>query len=135
MATYVPLGSRQNTAAKDGSGLNPGNLTNAFTPAVLALNVSVAQAYHISITGVPAGAVATIKTNNEVWGFTAPGLAGSASAGAGSEVDYPSGGILITPGDEIDFLWSVASSTTPLPVVTLWLRYDIDIPANRSVSR
>ena len=129
MSTFVPLGPRTVTASADGTGLNAGNLTNSFTPAVLGLHVAFAEIYHIAITGVPAGAVATIVINNQTWGFTAPGLAASSAAGAGTEAVYPSG-MLITPGDEIDFLWSSASSITPLPEVTIWLRYDIDIPAN-----
>lgn len=132
MATYLPLGPRAVTAAADTTGLNAGNLTNAFSPQVLALNVPYAEVYHVAVTGVPAGAVATIVVNTAKWGFTAPGLAGSVAAGAGTEVEY-SAGLLFEPGDEIDFLWSAASTATPKPLVTLWLRYDIDIPANRGM--
>lgn len=130
MATYLPLGPRSATAAADTTGLNTGNLTCAFPESVLGIKVAYAECYHIAITGVPAGAVADIRLNTQRWGFTAPGLAGSAAAGAGTEVEYAAG-MLLQPGDEVDFLWSVAIGTTPLPVVTMWLRYDVDIPANR----
>ena len=128
----MPIGQRTLTAAADQTGLNSGNLTNAFTPQALNVNVPHAEVYHVAITGVPAGAVADIRVSGQHWGFTAPGLAGSATAGAGTEAEYAAG-MPITPGDEIDFLWSVASSATPKPLVTLWLRYDIDIPANRGL--
>jgi hypothetical protein len=134
MASYLPLGPRYLTAAADTTGLNAGNLTNAFTEAVLSIKLAYVEAYHISITGVPAGAVAQIVWNTKTWGFTAPGLAGSAASGAGSEVDYPSGGLILAPGDEVDFLWSVSSSMTPKPTVTLWLRYDSTLPANQQAS-
>jgi hypothetical protein len=126
----VPLGSRQLAAAADQTGLNKGNLTNAFTQNAIGLKVAYAEVYHIAVTGVPAGAVATLVVNGQTFGFTAPGLAGSAAAGAGTEAEYVAG-LLLEPGDELDFLWSAAAGTTPVPVVTLWLRYDIDIPANQ----
>lgn len=130
MSAYIPLGSRVTTAAADTTGLNAGNLTNQFTSASLGINVPFFECYHICVTGVPAGAVGDIRVNTQHWGFTAPGLAGSAAAGAGSEVEY-SAGMLLKPGDEIDFLWSVASSVTPKPMVTMWFRYDNDIPVNK----
>lgn len=125
MSTYRPLGSRTVTASADSTGNNSGNLTCSFPQSVLTVKVPFFEVYHISITGVPAGAVATITINNITFAFTAPGLAGSATAGAGTDIEYEAG-MLLGPGDEVDFLWSVSSSTTPAPVVTLWLRYDLD---------
>lgn len=130
MATFVPLGPRSTTAAADQTGINPGNLTNAFTDNMLGVTVPYFDCYHICVTGVPAGAVGDIRINNQHWGFTAPGVAGSSAAGAGSEVEYAAG-MLLQPGDEVDFLWSATSDTIPVPQVTMWLRYDVDIPANK----
>ena len=33
-------------------------------------------------------------------------------------------------GDEIDFLWNVASGTTPWPIVTAFFRYDASLAVN-----
>ena len=129
MATFIPLGSRAVTAAKDITGTNTGNLTTRFDVATLGFKVPYIEIYHAAIADVPSEAVATIYINNQLWGFTAPG-AGS-SAGAGTEW-APPWGMLLRPGDEVNFLWSVPAATTPVPVVTLWLRFDIDIPANRA---
>lgn len=130
MATYLPLGPRNTAAAADQTGLNPGNLTNAFTDQALGVTVPFFECYHIGVIGVPAGAVADIRVNTQHWGYTAPGVAGSAAAGAGTEVEYAAG-MLLQPGDEVDFLWSAGAAATPIPQVTLWLRYDLDIPANK----
>lgn len=130
MATYLPLGSRTVTAAADTTGFNAGNLTSQFTQGAFNVDVPYFECYHIAITGVPAGAVADIRINGQRWGFTAPGLAGSAAAGAGTEVEYAAG-MLLRPGDEVDFFWSAAAAATPEPAITLWLRYDLDIPANK----
>jgi hypothetical protein len=35
-------------------------------------------------------------------------------------------------GDEIDFLWNVAHTVTPLPVVTAFFRYDASLPQNKT---
>lgn len=113
--SYIGLGSRgPNTGASDSTGLNTGNFTNAFTPAILATNVPYFEIYHMIVTNVPVGANAQIVVNNKPWGFTYPLF--------GSEWD-PSQPLLMNPTDEIDFLWNVLASGTP-PLVTVWLRYD-----------
>lgn len=117
---YVKLGPRTVTAAADQTGKNSGNLTSAFTGAVWNANVPLFEAYHMVVQNVPAGAYATIYLNNQPWGFTYPNV--------GAEWD-PAQPAQLTPTDEMDFLWSVSSATTPLPVVTIWLRYQTSATA------
>lgn len=111
--SYIGLGSRGPVAAAaDATGLNPGNLTTSFTPAVINCNVSFFEIYHMVISGVPIGASATVLLNNKPWGFTYPNQ--------GSEWD-PTQPMELNPTDELDFLWSTNSGS---PLVTIWLRYD-----------
>jgi hypothetical protein len=121
--SYIGLGSRgPNVAARDTTGLNVGNYTNAFTPAAMACNVPAFEVYHMIISNVPIGANAQIVINNKPWGFTYPLQ--------GAEWNPPQP-MLLNPTDELDFLWSIAASGQA-PNVTVWLRYD---PAIQPVSR
>jgi hypothetical protein len=115
--SYIGLGSRTVTAALDTTGLNAGNYTNAFTPAVINTNVPYTEVYHMVATSVPGGAQATIYINNKFYGFCYPNV--------GSEWN-PAQPILLNPADEIDFCWSIAASGTA-PMVTAYLRYDPSI--------
>ena len=54
--SYIGLGPRMTTAAKDLTGRNTGNLTNAFTAQVLGFHVSQYECYHMVTTAVPGGA-------------------------------------------------------------------------------
>ena len=112
---YITLGPRKVIASADLTGLNPGNLTCAFPASFLNVNEPYFEMYHIIVNSVPAGASATIYLNSQQWGFTYPV--------SGSEWD-PTQPMLLRPGDEVDFCWSAASSVTPAPVVTIWLRFD-----------
>jgi hypothetical protein len=129
MATHIGLGSRMVTAAADQTGRNKGNWTNAFTAAVLGINVPFFEVYRGVVTGAPAGAAAVIEIGTRQISFTAPG------GGGGSEWD-PAQPPIMTPGQEMDFLWSAAAAGTP-PVVTLWFRYDLDVilAANKGLLR
>lgn len=125
--TSIPLGWRKLTAVKDTTGLNPSNFTNAFTPLVLNFTVAVCEVYHAVVSAsvpttqlIPAPCI--IYLNSNPYSFTFPV--------GGSEWD-PSEAMLLRPGDEIDFCWNLASTNTPAPVVTLYLRYDPAVPGNQ----
>ncbi|HEY2089893.1 MAG TPA: hypothetical protein VGH54_28215 [Mycobacterium sp.] len=118
--SYLPLTQLVTTAAADETGKNTGNLTNAFTTGSMP-RCAWFEVYHMVITGVPPGASASIWIGNKQWGFTNPL--------GGSEWD-PSQPLLLQDGQEVYFLWSVASTVTPLPMVTMWLRYDPALPGN-----
>lgn len=111
----VKIGPRTKVAAADLTGANPGNLTTTFAGADLNTSVPFFECYKMIVTNVPPGASATIYVNNQIWSFTYPY--------SGSEWD-PTQPLQLTPDDQIDFRWNVASSTTPAPVTTIWLRYD-----------
>ena len=119
--TYIGLGPRMTTAAKDQTGRNTGNLTNAFTAGVLGFHVNQYECYHMVVTNVPAGANGQVYINASQWGFTFPN--------SGTEWD-PAQPMILNSGMELDVLWNVTSSTTPKPIVTAWFRYDPAVPGN-----
>jgi hypothetical protein len=124
LASYVDLGTPgPNTAGLDQTGRNRGNLTNALTSSFINITIAVYECYHINVTNVPVGAAATIMRNGRQYSYTQPF--------GGSEWD-PSQPMGLFAGDEIDFLWDVASGTMPLPVVTAYFRYDQDLAVNKS---
>lgn len=122
---YLPLPPAKVTAAADTTGRNTGNLTSVFDTATLNVRVAWYECFHIVVTSVPAGAQAMIFIGAKQWGFTFPFN--------GSEWD-PSQPMLLQDGQEVYFFWSVAAATVPLPVVTMWLRYDPSLPGNPAPS-
>lgn len=118
--SYFPLPQVTGTAALDATGMNTGNLTNAFSGTQLP-RVAWYEVYHAVVENIPPGATANINIGSKRWGFTYPL--------GGSEWD-PSQPMLVQVGQEIYFMWNVANGTTPLPLVTLWLRYDPALPGN-----
>lgn len=123
--SYIGLGSRYLVATADTTGLNTGNYTNAFSPAVLNINVPYCEIYHMVVQNVPIGNSANIVVNGKQWGFTEPN--------GGSEWD-PAQPLLLLPGDEVDFLWNAPSNGSQAPQVTVHLRYDPTIPANARIA-
>ena len=122
--SYIGLGPRMTTAAKDQTGRNTGNLTNAFTAGVLGFFVQQYECYHMVVTNVPAGSSGQVYVNASQWGFTFPN--------SGTEWD-PSQPMLLNSGMELDILWNI-SATNPasLPIVTAWFRYDPSISGNNT---
>jgi len=109
------------TAALDQTGRNTGNLTNALTGSFIGINVPEFECYHMTVTNVPSGGQATIYRNSSLYSFVYPFI--------GSEWD-PSQPMLLRPGDEIDFLWNIVSSSTQKPIVTAFFRFDVTLPVN-----
>jgi hypothetical protein len=120
--TYISLGPRRTVAAADMTGLNPGNWTNAFSPAVLGFFVNQYECYHIVCTQVPADAMGQLFLGAYQWGFTFPVT--------GTEWD-PAQPMLLNPGVELDVFWNFPASGTP-PLVTAWFRYDPAVPGNQA---
>jgi hypothetical protein len=127
---YVPCAGSPVTvvSAADTTSVNSGNLTTAFTQNVLGTMPPMFEWYRaIAATATPGGtftpAPASVYLNlRKPVSFTYPA--------GGSEWD-PSQPILMRSGDELFFFWQLASSVTPVPVVTCFFRYDADLPANR----
>lgn len=118
----MPLGPVQVTALADTSGLNPGNWTNAFTVALLP-TINIFEIWHMTYKNAPVAAAARIYIHNALFSVTTAGVDGT------NEWD-PQTPAVLRYGDELDFAWQVAASGTA-PVVTVWLRYDADLPSNR----
>ena len=118
--TYIGLGPRTTTAAKDQTGRNTGSLTNAFTANVLGFFVNQYECYHMMVTNVPGGAAGTVYINASPWGFTFPNM--------GSEWD-PAQPMLLNSGMELDICWNITAGGTA-PQVTAWFRYDPSVPGN-----
>jgi hypothetical protein len=124
LASYVDLGTPgPNTAGPDQTGRNTGNLTNALTSGFINITIAVFECYHMTVSNVPVGAAAVIMRNGRRYSYTQPF--------SGSEWD-PAQPMGLYAGDEIDFLWNVVSSTTPLPIVTAYFRYDASLPQNKT---
>lgn len=122
MAKYVDLGTPgPNTAGPDQTGRNRGNLTNQLTSGFINITIAVFECYHMTVSNVPFGAAAIIMRNGRQYSYTQPF--------GGSEWD-PAQPMGMFAGDEIALLWNVPSSTTPLPVVTAFFRYDASLPQN-----
>lgn len=115
-------------SAADTTGRNTGNLTTAFTQQQLGTMPAIWEWFHATYgaadptkTLTPAP-VAIYRNTNQLISFS--------FANGGSEWD-PSQALVFRQGDELYFYWQLASSVTPVPAVTIWLRYDADLPANR----
>ena len=132
MTSYVPCaGSPISLAATaDTTGLNTGNLTNAFTVNVLGTMPPVWEWYRCVIAAPTAAQQFAGGTCNIYVDQHRP-LTTTTPAFGGTEWD-PSQPIQLRQGNELFFFWQLASSVTPVPYVTLFLRYDADLAANQS---
>lgn len=124
MSTYVTLGSKVAKGAEDTTGLNEGNWTVTFGPAALGATVPFFEACKIVIAGA-AGSTAVIQIDNRNWDYVQRADANSWEAGD----PMP-----LTPGQTVYFFWSDPVSDDIPPEVTMWLRYDLEIPANQAAA-
>ena len=108
-------------AAADTTGQNTGNLTIQFKPVTLGLNLSQFIIYHMVLESLTIGAQAKITLNANTYGYFGP------ATGAGREWF---GSLYMKSGDELDFFFNLASSTTPKPVLTAYVIYDPSLPGN-----
>lgn len=118
---YIPLGPTQPViATADQTGQNQGNLTTAFTSAILNVRVAWYEVFHAVVTGTSGLVRANIMIGTRLWGFVQPFN--------GSEWD-PSQPLPLQDGQEVYFLWNIPIGGTA-PVTVLWLRYDPSLPGN-----
>lgn len=115
--TYIPLGARRVTAVTDMSGMNAGNWTAAFTPAVLSISTQLPyfEIFHIVITGGAPGASVIVNVDNNEWDTTLIGWQNAWD---------PAQPMLIQQGQTVYFLFSDAIADNLPATVTVWLRYD-----------
>lgn len=114
---YTRLGPRPVTAAKDTSGLNPGNWTAVLNDTIINVTVSEYEMYHMYIKSpllVGVQTTAQVLLNNYFWDATLVGQLNSWD---------PSQPMLMQPGDVLYVLFNVPVATTPAPTVTCWFRY------------
>jgi hypothetical protein len=108
-------------AAADTTGQNTGNLTITFKPTLMGVWLSEFVIYHMVLENLTIGAQAKILLNANTYGYFGP------ATGAGREWF---GSLYMKSGDELDFLFNLASSTTPVPALTAYVIYDPSLPGN-----
>lgn len=123
MSTYVPLGPRGPVeGALDATGFNPGNWTVVFDPATINCNVPYFEVCHIVVNGA-AGASFDVFVDLAKWDTNQNGFANSWD---------PTVPISLRPGQFLYFYYSDNTVDNNPPTITIWLRYDQDIIANRA---
>ena len=128
MTTYVPLGARLASVTTgmvkaDDTGRNAGNWTVTIHPDDMNVpGVPFFEVCHIVINGA-AGSSFTVYIENQQWDTNQQGQANSWD---------PAVPLPLRPGQWLYFFWSNVATDDQPPSVTIWLRYDVDIPANRN---
>lgn len=116
--SYRLLGKRGPvTGAADTSGLNPGNWTIAFTPAILDTQVPELLVYKIQISGA-------IGSSFDVYIENAKhdvGVFGNVNSWFDD-----SDQLVIRPGETLFFCYDNPVSDGNAPVATIFLRYDFE---------
>jgi hypothetical protein len=108
---------------KDTTGNNPGNWTVTFDTAALNTNVPYFEIFHITLSGA-AGSTFTVYKNLNWWDANNFGQLNGWD---------PNQALPLVPGDTIYFYYSDPVTDNTPPTVTVWLRYDPDIKANKNV--
>lgn len=124
MADYIGLPQVTQTSAADTTGQNTGNYSTVFAAGAALPLISQYEIYHMTVQDAPVLASAQILIRNSLFSTVLADLSGS------NEWD-PSQPAIVNYGDEIDFLWNVASTVALAPVVVLWLRYDASLARNQ----
>lgn len=113
--TLVTLGSRGPvTGTIDRTGLNPGNWTIAFTPAIISVNVANFEIYKMIVSGA-SNTTFNVYVDNKLWDV---GIYGTLNSWD------PQQPLIMRPGQELDFAYSDAVTDNTPPVATIWIRYD-----------
>lgn len=130
MPTYLPCGGSPYSvlAAADQTGQNTGNLTNAFGVGVLGNMPSVYEWHRATIATQTPG----MTFQPAPCSIYAGGKLVSATYPVGLTEWDPVNPVLMHNGYELDFFWQIAAGVTPVPYVTVWLRYDVTLAANQS---
>lgn len=124
MSTYATLGSVVAEGAEDVTGLNEGNWTVTLGAAELGTKVPFFEVYKMVIAGAQ-GSTAVIRIDNRNWDFVQRADVNSWEPGAP---------LPLRPGQTLYFFWSDPVTDEIRPEVTLWLRYDLDLPANQDAA-
>lgn len=119
--SYIGLGTRGPVVGvPDTTGLNVGNWTVTLNEAVFNTSMPFFECYRITLTGAP-NSHFTMNIDQKQWEVSQPG---SNNSWEGLEP------MLLIPGNIVYFLFDDPVSDGKPPSVTVWLRYDLSIPAN-----
>lgn len=122
MTTYVDLGSRGPvTGIADQSGLNNGNWSVVFDPATISCNLAQFEVYKMVVTGAP-NTTFKVYRENKLWDVGVYGTLNSWD---------PQQPLLMQQGQTLMFAYSDATTDNNPPIVTIWMRYDSDLQANK----
>ena len=108
-------------AVADTTGNNAGKLTTIFDPTSAGLRLSEFIIYHMVLTSLTLNCSARITLNANDYGFFGP------ATGTGREWF---GALYMRSSDVLTFYWTLATGTTPAPVLTPYIVYDPAIPGN-----
>jgi hypothetical protein len=98
-----------------------GGWTASATPDKLNSKVGQAEVYQITVMGGPVGSSFLLYRNNQLWNTVAQGWNNNWD---------PFNPLYIRQGDSLFFYWN--SAALPAPVVSIWMRADLDNPANKN---
>jgi hypothetical protein len=121
VTSYRPLPQVAVTATADTTGQNTGNWTNAFVASVLP-DINTYEIYRMAVKNAQILGSATITLRNQQFSTVTADFNGANEWDAAQPM-------VVNAGDEVFYFWNYAASGTA-PVVTLWLRFDTDLPQN-----
>jgi hypothetical protein len=118
MTSYGFLGRRGPvTGIADQTGLNPGNWTIAFTPAILAFTVPEVLIYKINTMGA-LGSSFSVYIETQQHDVNVFGTQNSWYDDADT--------LVIRPGENFYLCYSNPATDNTPPVATIFMRYDVD---------
>lgn len=110
------------TAIPDTTTRNPGNWTLTANPQDLNVKVALAEVYQITVDG-PVGFGFDLYRNTRKWNSVLQGWQNNYD---------PQQPLFIRQGDTLFFFWRAATTVTPAPTATIWIKYDADLPENKA---
>lgn len=115
--SYVTLGSRgPQFGTLDNTGLNPGNWTVAFTPAIVNVQLSQFEVYKIVVLcKKPTLVTFNVFVDTFQWDT---GVYGNQNSWD------PTQPLIMRPGQSLNFTYSNPATDGFPPTVWIWLRYD-----------
>ncbi len=125
MPDYVGLPAIAKTAAADMTGKNPGNYSCVFSASDFTSGVPYIEVPRIVITGGLVLAEIQVLVGAQLFTVSSVGFNGITVWSARNPM-------VLLPGNEVTILFGIPVSGNTAPQVTLWPRYDADIPANKA---
>src|SRR5271167_1407692 len=121
-SSYGYLGRRGPlTGLPDTTGLNPGNWTLAFTPAILNFTLTEILVYKIRVQGAPASSF-NVYIDSDQWDVNIYGSQNSWEDDGGDT-------LLVRNGQTLYLMFSDPVTDNTPPIGTLFIRYDASLTA------